>query len=267
MLRKGSGISDEIITARGYRTVTRADDLRELGFSLRQAAHVPGLLLPVCPPDGSNGLCAYRPNNPRIVQPKRGSQDDPKILKYELPKGAHVRLDCPPVCRPLIGDPNMTLWITEGQKKADALASQGLCAIALLGVWNFKGKNDDGGVTLLADWDCIALKGRVVRIVFDSDVMQKSAVRAALERLMEHLRRRGASIQPVYLPSENGKKVGVDDYLLRHSIADLEALAEQPRPQPRPAAAQVELLLEAPNRIARPLTLIDGEAYAAVWHG
>jgi len=60
------------------------------------------------------------------------------------------------------------------------LASRGLCPVALLGVWNWKGKNDLGGTTILADWDYVALDGREVRIVFDSDVMVKVAVRSAI---------------------------------------------------------------------------------------
>jgi hypothetical protein len=61
-----------------------------------------------------------------------------------------MRLDCPPRCRALLGDPAIPLWITEGQKKADALASAGATALALLGVWNLKGKNAFGGITVLA---------------------------------------------------------------------------------------------------------------------
>ena len=55
-----------------------------------------------------------------------------------------MRVDCPPRCRPGLADPAVPLWITEGQKKADALASRGLCAIALLGVWNWRGTNACG---------------------------------------------------------------------------------------------------------------------------
>jgi hypothetical protein len=86
-----------------------------------------------------------------------------------------------------MGDPSVPIWLTEGQKKADALATHGLCAVALLGVWNFKGQNEFGGVKLLADFDLIAWNGRPVYIVFDSDIMHKQSVRAALDRLIEHL--------------------------------------------------------------------------------
>jgi hypothetical protein len=158
------------------------------------------------------------------------------------------------------------LWITEGQKKADALAVHGLCAADLLGVWNFKGKNEFGGVTLLADFDYIALNGRTVYVVFDSDLMVKSQVRAALDRLTEHLQRRGAIVNAVYLPiGPDGAKAGVDDYLLTHTVADLEALATKPPAAPKAAAPMVELMDEAPPTLSRPLALIDGCAYAATW--
>jgi hypothetical protein len=49
--------------------------------------------------------------------------------------------------------------------------------------------------------DHIALNGRVVRIVFDSDVSTKSAVRQALDRFREHLQRKGAEVQIIYLPN------------------------------------------------------------------
>ena len=100
----------------------------------------------------------------------------------------------------MLADPNTPLWITEGSKKADALASRGACSISLTGVWGFKGKNELGGVVLLADWDHIALKGRAVYLTFDSDVVTKVPVRQALERLAEHILRRGAHALIINLP-------------------------------------------------------------------
>ena len=84
-----------------------------------------------------------RPDNPRF---KAGTAKDtkPKIIKYEFPQGYPMRIDCPPICQAMMADPSIPLWVTEGIKKADALASRGLCAIDLLGVWNFKGKNQFG---------------------------------------------------------------------------------------------------------------------------
>jgi hypothetical protein len=258
VLRLGSGLDVAVIRERGYRSVLGRTELEALRFGKAQR-RPPGLLLPVYSPDGAIALHSYRPDVPRVDH--RGRE-----LKYELPRGVSARLDVPPRFRKLIGDPTVPLWLTEGQKKADALATHGCCAAALLGVWNFKGRNDFGGVTLLADFDYIAWNGRIVYVVFDSDLMRKSSVRAALDRIIEHLRRKGATVTPVYLPdSPGGEKCGVDDYLLTHSIDDLQKLASAPAPEPRAAAPIVELLDEAPRSLTRPLALIDDRAYAATW--
>jgi Domain of unknown function (DUF3854) len=259
-LTQGSGIVSEVIAERGYRSILAPGGysaLKPYGFT-RAQANLPGLLLPVWTTDGTNGLMVYRPDAPRLGK-------DGKAVRYEFPKGASVRLDCPPRCRPMLGDPRTPLWLTEGMKKADALASHGLCAIALLGVWNFKGKNPFGGTTLLADFDYIAWIGRDVRIVFDSDVMTKTQVRQALDRLTEHLQRKGANVVAVYLPQEDGSKVGADDVLLTHILKDLEGLIEAPRLQPQAAAPVVELLPCAPARLSRPLMLVEGHAYTVAW--
>jgi hypothetical protein len=259
VLGQGSGLSVAVIKERGYRSVLGAKELRERGFGRAQQRQLPGLLLPVWTPDGTNPLCAYRPDFPRVDARNRE-------LKYEIPVGVSARLDVPPRCRPLLRDPAVPLWMSEGQKKGDALATHGLCTAVLLGVWNFKGRNELGGTVLLADFDLIAWNGRLVYIVFDSDLMRKKEVRAALDRLTEHLRRKGATVVPVYLPpGPDGRKVGVDDYLLAHSVAELEALAAAPRPEAKPAPPAIELLDEAPADLRRPLALIDGHAYAATW--
>jgi hypothetical protein len=71
------------------------------------------------------------------------------------------------------------LWITEGIKKADALASRGLAAVGLIGVWNFQRDGE-----LLPCRDHVRLEGRLVRVVYDSDVMAKEsgAARPAARR-------------------------------------------------------------------------------------
>lgn len=272
MLRDESGISEQVILARGYRSILDKDELRKLGFASNQQ-RVPGLLLPLHTTDGQNCLYVYRPDKPRVVEERRkGKLPDgtypQKVIKYELPKGTAVRLDCPPMCQPQLGDPSTPLFITEGQKKADALVSSGACAIALLGVWNFKGKNDMGGTTFLADFDYIALDDREVFIVFDSDVMTKTAVRQALKRLTEHLQRKKATVTHIYLTAVDGAKVGVDNWFVANpdkTLNDLKALAEGPRPEIKAASPTIELLDEAPAMMTRPLAFINNHTYLATW--
>lgn len=183
MLVELSGLSEDVIAQRGYETVTVAVRLQRLGFAQSQRS-VPSLLIPVFNTWGEIVLYHARPDTPRIR--------DGKPIKYETVKGASMALDVHPSMRHLLRDPSVPLFITEGIKKGDALASRGLCAVALLGVWNFRGTNDHGGKMLIADWDNIALNGRRTFIVFDSDVMEKASVHAALVRLKAFLDSRGA---------------------------------------------------------------------------
>ncbi|MFC1982483.1 DUF3854 domain-containing protein [Chloroflexota bacterium] len=127
----------------------------------------------------------------------------------------------------MLGNPDIPVWFVEGVKKADSLASHGSCAVTLTGVWNFKGRNSLGGTTFLADFDYISLKDRECYVCFDSDYRDNPSVSKAIERLWEHLSRKGSEVKIIYLPSgENGEKVGVDDFLVQgHSIDELKALA------------------------------------------
>lgn len=261
MLREGSAISEEVIAQRGYRTVTNAVELEPLGFAPSQRR--PGLVLPLHTTDGQNGLFVLRPDHPREVQSRIGHT---RTLKYEMPKGSGTRLDCPPACQPMLKDPSIPLWVTEGQKKADSLASRGLCAVAILGVWMWKGRGGLGGTHFSNDWDYIVLQGRQVYIVFDSDVMTKRDVQHALRRLTEHLQRKKADVCAVYLPQgTNGAKTGVDDYFAQgHTMDDLTALIEQPRPQIRPAPPSYDNELPAIDAGENDLALVTGQAWTAI---
>jgi len=212
-----SAISPEVMAQRGYLSMKSAAELRRLGFGERQARA--GLLIPVWGVVGEIVNYQLRPDAPRIV--------DGKPLKYETPKGSRMALDVPPGCRAMIGDPTKPLFITEGVKKADAAVSHELCCIALLGVWNWRGTNEQGGTVALPDWESITLKDRKVYVVFDSDVMEKAPVYAALCRLKAFLESRGAQVLVVYLPpGPSGTKVGLDDYLAAgHTIAEMLAHA------------------------------------------
>jgi hypothetical protein len=267
---KASAIADDVISERGYKTITTAKDLKAFGFSDSQL-RAPGLLLPLHSTDGQTPLYIFRPDNPRVMEDKKHREPDgkfkQKIIKYEMPKGEKMRLDVPPRCMSSIGDPAIPLWITEGQKKADALASLGFCAIALLGVWNFIGTNERGGKVVLNEFKMEIAKnnGRPIRIVFDSDVMTNPQVKQALDVLTQYLQKKGAMVQAVYLPGGKNK-IGVDDWLAAgHTAEELEELVEGPRPAMKIAPPIVELLDSAPFTIRRPLCLVDGKAYAAIW--
>jgi len=204
-LIEASAISEEVAKARGYFSVTEPKELNGMfGPSQRLA---PGLVIPVLDAYGERVFFQLRPDNPRVK--------DGRILKYENPAGRTMVIDVPPATRRHLQNPKVTLWITEGIRKADSLASIGLRAVALNGAWNWRGKGEDGGTTALADWEAIALNDRrKVVICFDSDAFQNPGVHKATERLGRWLEKRGAEVSFVYLPpGEDGSKIGVDDFL------------------------------------------------------
>jgi hypothetical protein len=107
-LTQGSGISSEIIAARGYQSIReyrsphgQADfeALLKVGFSKRQAALTPGLLIPILGKDGQPVLHQFRPDNPRINGKGRP-------IKYETPKGARMLLDFTTGQHELLGLPS-----------------------------------------------------------------------------------------------------------------------------------------------------------------
>lgn len=214
-----SAISPEVAAARGYRSVTKKTELRGLGFGDSQC-RTPALLIPVWGVTGEIATFQVRPDQPRIDR-------DGKVVKYETPSGSKMALDVPRPVRAWLGDPSRPLVITEGARKADAAVSKSLCCIALLGVWNWRGTNEEGGKTVLPDWEHIALKGREVFLCFDSDVMSKISVHIAMVRLKAFLEQRKARVRVIYLPQgEGGAKTGLDDFLAAgHTVEDLTALA------------------------------------------
>lgn len=229
-LIEASGISKEIAAERGYFSVSEPKELQGVVPKPQQLA--PALVIPVIDTWGDRVFFQTRPDSPRVV--------DGRVRKYETPRGSGLTIDCPPSTRFHLRNPKVPLVITEGVRKADAAASIGLRAIDLLGVWGFRGSNDDGGITALDAWNAIALNnGREVYVCFDSDAMTKSGVHAAVVALTKFLERRGAYWRIIYLPhGEDGCKTGLDDFLAAgNGREELFALASD---QLRPLASGVK---------------------------
>lgn len=211
---EASAIAPDVIAARGYFTATTKTALEALGFG--RAQRLPGLVIPVYNVHGDLATYVLRPDVPRIPSGKN------KPAKYEFMYGARMTLDVPRLgtLHQALGNPQIPLWITEGSKKVDSLASQGCCTVAVLGVWNWRGTNDHGGTTALPDWEAIALDARTIYVVYDSDVMLKDEVHQALARIGAYLAHRKAHVRYLYLPAgPSGTKIGIDDYLAQgHTV-------------------------------------------------
>ncbi len=246
MLLEGSGITREIIEIRGYRTAKTKAELARLDFSDTQR-NVPALVVPMYSPTGELVTHQIRPDVPR-------EDGDGKVIKYETPAGSPIRLDVNPSQTERVRDASVFLWITEGVKKSDSLASRGQCVVALQGVWCWQ---KDG--VPLRDWEDVRLWGRLVCVIFDSDVTTNPKVQAALEGLVGFLRDRGARVTVAYLPdAPDGSKQGVDDYFLDgHSVDDLLGLATTALRKP-PEGAEVA---EEPDTQAAKLVRYADDAH------
>jgi hypothetical protein len=122
---------------------------------------------------------------------------------------------------PLIGrswrniakDPQVDLFVTEGEAKAGKGCLEGFATVGLIGVDNFHVSGDKD--RLVPGLDAIEFKGRSVFVVYDSDAVVKKDVMRAERELREALERRGALVQIIRLPpAPNGGKQGLDDYLV-----------------------------------------------------
>jgi len=219
ILRNESSISPEIVVQREYRSITsdKLSILRRLGFSEK---HGPGLLIPVRGLDGEIVSCQVRFDSPVLhIDPKTGKR---KKLRYLGPPGMDLRIDFPQ--RPM--EEGEAVWIVEGMKKADALRSRGIYAIAIIGVWGALGRQ------ARKDLNTIEWAGREVIVCFDSDVASNPNVKKAEGATVRLFGELGAGVQMARLPeAADGAKVGVDDFLSQGGTLDeLRGLIEEPEP-------------------------------------
>ena len=159
----------------------------------------------------------FKPNNPR-------TNDDGKLIKYEHPLGVEcgvfwLRMPDPNYWEKVLANPaTFTIVITEGAKKAAALLTAGIPAVALSGIWNGtplvdpKGSKDG---TRCLHPDLEDLIGHRIVIAFDysSSTKGTAAVRSAAHRLAQHLYGKGCPwVGSATCPGPVHK--GVDDILV-----------------------------------------------------
>lgn len=201
-----SAIAPEVAVARGYRSIGTAE-ARDLGFKGQQAR--PGLLVPRWTVFGEQDGYQLRPNEPRERTSKSGKVEP---IKYETPRGQANRLDVHPSMLARVRSGRELVFITEGAKKVDCLASFNIPAINLPGVWGWRGKNERGGKTALDDWAEVNIAGSMFVLAFDADVVTKPDVHKALSSLQSYLlARKAARVYVLNLPADGPK--GIDDFI------------------------------------------------------
>src|SRR5215204_2154188 len=250
-----SAIDPEVALERGYYLEKKKRGLEQLGFK-RSQQRAPAIVIPRFSPCGESIPAQIKPDKPLVEE--RNGKSRPR--KYETPAGTTVRLSVPPRAVPMMRDLQKSLYVTEGDKKADSLASNGEVAISLQGVacW-----------CVLEDWEHVSLVGRAVNIAFDADVMANPSVQREMEKLAEFLFDRGAVVRYLNWPERyRGTKTGVDDYLAAGgTIQELQSwLVEHPNEDDLPVDTllseveeeKIDWLWE--RRIPyRKLTMLDGD--------
>lgn len=123
--------------------------------------------------------------------------------KYLAKRNLGNRIYVPVKARSLLNDLSIPLFISEGEKKSLRACQEGLCCIAIAGLWNWKVKNKDA---LIPDFNLIALDGRTVYIVPDNDFLlpdrhgKPKNLKQAVCDLAHKLIDRGARVSWVELP-------------------------------------------------------------------
>jgi hypothetical protein len=201
-----SGLTDEMIDAAGIRSLAPSELVRTLGSGLASRA-VSAYLIPYPEADGFARVKLFPPV----------ATADGGTMRYFQPAGSVPRLYLPPRARAALAEPSVSMFWTEGEKKA--LAGDQAC-IGLGGLWNWL---DDGRP--IPDLDRIDHVGRVEVLVPDSDVWTRPDLLQPVYALMKELEERGATVSVVKLPAgPAGAKSGLDDYLVSYAVADIKGL-------------------------------------------
>jgi hypothetical protein len=208
-----SGLSDETITKGGLESIPPDLIVKEIGNypNIKSAYRIPYL--------GTDGFC-------RCKAFYHEGKTGPKYLQR---KNSGNRLFIPEKARYALGDASVPLYITEGEKKGLKACQESLSCIGLSGLWNWSNGNKE----LIPDFDLIAFGGRTVFIVPDNDWRKpsKHGYRKNLDQavygLGQRLIEREACVSILLLP-DSPDKIGLDDYLVNHTIEEFFGLPTEP---------------------------------------
>jgi hypothetical protein len=146
-------------------------------------------------------------------------------MRYWQPPKSPPKLYIPTLVNweKVIADPELEVWLTEGEKKAASLCALGVPCVAVSGVWAWTSKKFQQHLVP----ELKVLSPRPVVMCFDSDAEENVAVKGALSALAMTLERLGCAVRVCQLPALKGsEKTGLDDFIARHKGNALKKLAE-----------------------------------------
>jgi hypothetical protein len=221
-LRK-SGLTDDTIAAMQVRSLTAVELKAELGY----LPHRHG-----CRPDHVESALALAYSGLnftryKLFPPAVGK--DGREQRYAQAEGTGVHLYALPSVRAVLTDATVPLYWTEGEKKAAKATQEGFLCIALGGLWNWlrAGTSD-----AIAELEAIMHARREEIIAPDSDVWMRLDLKQAVYAFGKELEAHGASVSVVIIPSPDGVKVGLDDFLVAHGVDVFRELTRIPLKDP-----------------------------------
>ena len=151
-------------------------------------------------------------------------------MKYLQPKGASTKIYFPAIVdQNALMDNKISLFVTEGEKKAIKMVKEGYTCLAAPGVWNFHDPHSSKEKRRLKScFDSIPLEDRRVYILFDAHEFLKKQVLTAKIALAEMLLKAGAKPYLLHLSDDervmrSSQDIGIDDYLCRYGKEDFAA--------------------------------------------
>ncbi len=219
------GISEEVLAGYGItKVLTQQEVSEQVGDGFR--APTGGFVIPYKDVAG-NWTGGYRIRLFGYELTAKDKAAGKKLLRYLQPGKSKPAAFFPHGIKECLENPTAAVYITEGEAKAICATLRGFPCIALGGVWSYGQRRR--GVELLPELENIKWQDKTVYLVPDSDYAHNPDVQMAFQRLADILTKRGALVQFVFLKGDNGK-VGLDDYLVRHSAEDFNALVQSAQP-------------------------------------
>lgn len=219
-----------------YRSVSAAEAHKLTGH--RHA----GWVVPMHAPDGTpyewgDGQTFYRLKPDQPVVGKNG-----KSSRYLSPAGAGCRPYLSPLMPEKALEDRKDIDWTEGEKKADCANHHGFATIGLSGVDAWR-DHRSGRSRPLPELDDLNLERRTHRVAFDSDIVHKPEVQAAMAAFSIYLAdKQNGRVRITFIPPElDGGKNGIDDFVLRHgpdaysTLRQLARDATEPDTEGKPA--------------------------------
>lgn len=271
-----SFISPELAECASYSRVSDAEGRIVVGANGR-AGNYAGIVIPnISPTTGYPREYRLRRDTPDLAQRNGKLVEKGKYLSAPC---ARVYAYFVPGTRPeWLTNGSLPVVIVEGEKKAlamwavawdglgDAAELPRFLPIGLSGVWNFRGRNGkaeaaNGGTRdtygVIADLQNMGWLGRLVTILYDSNVHSNEDVRRARHHLAGWLAGEGAKVKLADLPPEEGIN-GPDDAAGKHGPQYVLDILEQARIYdsltPRPVLSHAER------------AIVEGQPYAGFLH-